>query len=195
MLAWLLTAGVALATANTIASDLSRLHRQARASGPLVSIVVARHDLLLGRVVTARDLRRRRVFAADRPDGVLRDPAAAVGKVVTFPVLEGAPVVARALADRGDGVRAGTRVVRVVAGDGLVPPPGSVVDVLATLAGGAEPTIAIARGAIVLDGGGESAALLLVPEDAAARIAYALADGTVTLVLAPAESACCSGGT
>jgi Flp pilus assembly protein CpaB len=210
---WVAAAALTVVTARTVATDMARLHRQARSTGPLVAVVVARHDLALGHVVVAGDLTSDRVFGTDRPRGVVSSASVAVGRVVAVPILEGMPVWQRALLARGGGaVPAGTRIVRIPAGDGVMPAPGAVVDVLATFAatGDEPPTIAVARGALVVESTGVEAAgvdsngantshdrgagvLVLIPEAAAPRVVYALANATVTLTLAPLETACCTG--
>jgi Flp pilus assembly protein CpaB len=73
-----------------------------------------------------------------------------------------------------------------------------VVDVLVTfdassVPADAEPTVAVVEGAVVLAfgtrGDRDVPVTLLVPADAAARLAYAATAGTLTLVLDPPESA------
>jgi len=204
LVSWGIAAALAVVTARTVAGDLARLHVQARRSGPRVTVVVARRDLALGHVVATGDVTTKLVFAADRPADSLATTASAAGLVVGVPVLRGEPVLRRSLIARNATVvRAGTRIVRIPVGDGVVPAPDSVVDVLATFAGGGDetPTIAVARGAVVVEDGTAAQArdrdraagvLVIVPEAAAARVAYALANATVTLVLAPIETACCS---
>jgi Flp pilus assembly protein CpaB len=145
------------------------------------------------------------------PEGALTDPGDAVGRTVVVPVLEGLVLTGRNLVDAdraGDGavVPRGMRAVRVPDTDGLAPAPGSVVDVIVALdpvlaeeAG--TPTLVPAAGARVLaapahadveeTSPGDASVLLLVPAEEAERIAFAAANGTVTLALAPPEDACC----
>jgi hypothetical protein len=76
--------------------------------------------------------------------------------------------------------------VAVPTGSGLPLRVGDRVDVLATfdpgVSGDGEPTFAVARGAVVVHVGKE-AVTVAVAEAAAPKVAYALAAGTVTLVL------------
>jgi Flp pilus assembly protein CpaB len=113
----------------------------------------------------------------------------------------------------------GMRALRIVARDALRPPVGSSVDVLVTFesrdetAAGGAPTVVAARGVLVLgtddepaaiesgtagtagtgrDTGGQSGGVgvtLLVTEDDAPRLAFAVAAGVVTLALVPPEDA------
>jgi hypothetical protein len=74
----------------------------------------------------------------------------------------------------------------VPTGSGLPLEVGDRVDVLATfdpgVAGDGTPTFAVATGAVVVHVG-RDAATVAVSQAAAPRVAYALAAGTVTLVL------------
>lgn len=215
--AWAAAFLVALVTARLVAADLATLHRSAKEFGAPRPTVVATRDLPLGTTVRAADLRVARLAGDGLPAGLLSSVDDAVGRVVAVPVVAGSPVVAANLADADrDGIDGlvprGHRAVRVPADDGLVPREGSVVDVLVTLdptlvasAGGGDPTVTVARAARVLaaDGRGDGRATgitaaigdggvtLLVTEEEAHRLAFALAHGVVTLALAPPEDACC----
>jgi Flp pilus assembly protein CpaB len=96
----------------------------------------------------------------------------------------------------------GSRAVRIRTDDGMQPPVGAVVDVLAAL----DPTISetgradvVARAARVLavdesddaraDGVGVT---VLVTDAEAGGLAFAAANGVLTLALAPPEDACCT---
>jgi Flp pilus assembly protein CpaB len=152
------------------------------------------------------------------PSGAQRDPSALVGRVVAVPLLSGEPVLGRHLAPTSrtglDGiVPAGSRAVRVVTDDGLRPRTGDVVDVLVSLdpsivvrGGGGEGAATVARAARVLavddgaDGGSRKSAggvgvTLLVTENEARAIAFAAANGSMMLALAPPETACCPTAT
>lgn len=214
--AWAAALLVALATARLVAADLATLHRSARAFGAPRATLVAARDLPLGATLRSADVRVVRLAADHLPEGLLGSADQAVGRVVRVPVVAGTPVTLDHLADPDrDGstgpVPPGFRAVRVPADDGLVPPPGSVVDVLVTFdpslvadSGGGDPTVAVARAALVLASepagsseGGTAAGspapgiTLLVTEEEAHRLAFALAHGVVTLALAPPEDACC----
>lgn len=201
---------VALATARVVATDLAALHGQARALGEPRPVVVAAHDLALGATVRRGDVAVVTLHASAVMDGALDDADDALGRVVAVPVLRGAAVAGRHLAARGRRgpgavVPPGSRAVRLVTADGLRPPRGSVVDVLVSLdptlvveGGGGEPAITVARAARVLASsraeaaGGGGAVTLLVTEAEAHRLAFATANGVVTLALAPPEDACCT---
>jgi len=229
LVSWAAALLVALATARFVAADLAALHRSARAFGSPDNVVVAAHDLTLGATVARDDTRTVRLAGEDFPEGTLHDPRGALGRTVVVPVLEGTPVLERALApeDRSglDGlVPEGSRAVRLTDDAGLGPRPGSVIDVLVTIdpglvaqAGGGDPTVVVARSALVLSSGSGPAAgadgslapgattgmsgigsspyndgvTLLVTESEARRLAFATAHGVVTLALAPPEDACC----
>lgn len=209
VLAWIAAAAVALLTAHTVAADLAALHRRARSAGPVVDAVVARRDLPLGTTVTPDALSTVGRFRAHLPPGALRAVGQAAGRVVATPVLRGSVVTDRHLAPRTrnglDGVvPPGMRAARVVVEQGVHPRPGALVDVLvsfdpARVGAGRDPTMAVVRGATVLDvddragpgssGGDRIGVTLLVDPDAARRLAFAAANGVVTLTLAPPEDA------
>jgi len=167
LLAWAAAVVVVLATVRVVAGDLGSLHRRARSLGADVPVVLAARDLPLGTTVGPGDLRTVRRPSATVPPDVLRDPAAAVGRVVAADLLRDDAVGARHLVT-GDGagvggpgvngiVPAGRRAVHVRVEDGFQPPIGSVVDVLATfdpsiaaVAGSPGRATVVARGARVL---------------------------------------------
>lgn len=204
---------LALVTARVVATDLSRLHREASSSGPRVSMVVAARDLVLGTTVAPDDLSVRRVHRSEITPGVLRSIDDGVGRVTTIPLLKGSPLIERSLAGRDrtglDGVvPPGMRAMTVTTKGGLHPTVGSVVDVLATfdparLGMEVEPTVTVAEGALVIDTGdaqptgviasqaegGHVLVTLLVSTEIATRVAFAAANGVLTLTLAPPEEA------
>lgn len=210
---------LALATARVVAGDLAALHRQARDAGPPVRVVVATRDLLLGEVVSAGDLGTRRVHLSEVPRAALRTPSEGTGRVVKVPVLEGLPVLQGNLVDREhtgrDGVvPAGMRAVEVSTEGSLRPRPGEIVDVLVTfdparIGADVEPTMTVASGALVISRPSASKAgnldsqvegvadtstesvnvTLVVSIETAHRLAFAMANGTVTLAVAPPDEA------
>jgi len=208
---WAGAIALAVATGAVIAGDLATLHRRAHEFGAERRVVVARHDLALGTTLTPGDVTTRRVYSSQVPPDVLDDPAHALGRTVRVPVLRNAYVANANLAPTRraglDGVLPeGTRAMRVVVEDGLRPPPGSAVDVYASFAGdefgtGAaarDPATVVASGVPVLatDGGGTAAGAtrtigvtLLVDEDDAAAIAFAVTHGRIVLALVPPEDA------
>jgi Flp pilus assembly protein CpaB len=204
---------VALCTARIVAVDMALLHRRAASLGPQRAVVIAARDLPLGSTLRRSDLRVTRMYSSLEPHGAQTDPSALVDRVIAVPVLAGEPVLARHLAPASrtglDGiVPAGSRAVRVVTDDGLRPRPGDVVDVLVSLdpsivvrGGGGEGAATVAHAARVLTvddsggGTGKSAGgvgvTLLVTETEARTIAFAAANGSMMLALAPPEAACC----
>jgi Flp pilus assembly protein CpaB len=213
LLTWIAAALLAHGTARVVATDLAVLHRRARALDVVAHVVVARHDLPLGAVIDARDLRTIET-AGDLAGRALTDTGSAVGHVVVVPVVAGAPLFSAHVAPSrrdplGAVVPRGMRVVHVAAESGLRPAPGAVVDVLATFdptilvgEGGGEPTLTVAQAATVLattnsavetrvDDPTERGITLLVTEDEAHRLAFASANGVLTIALAPPEDACC----
>ncbi|MET1001947.1 MAG: Flp pilus assembly protein CpaB [Acidimicrobiia bacterium] len=200
---------VAALTAIVVAQDLTSLHRRAREFGPPREVVVAARDLPLGAKVAASDLDTVTRSESEIPPDAVGAGGDAIGRVVAVPVLEGSVLFAGHLApadrDGLDGlVAAGSRAVRIQPADGLQPPIGAVVDVLVALdpayGGGGRATIA-ARAARVLavdaadandpTASGTAGVTLLVTEEEARELAFATANGVVTLALAPPEAACC----
>jgi pilus assembly protein CpaB len=211
---------VALLTFRLVAADLAALHRGAARFGGTHAVVVAVNDLELGSRVRSGDVKVVDVPSSAIPPGALARRDDAIGRVVAVPVLAGAAVADRALAqqprDRVDGgggrlddiVTPGRRAVRVTTTDGLRPDPGSVVDVLATLdardvGGTVEPTVVVARAARVLavdpapsslrDAGTSETrvgVVILVTALEASHIADSTARGALMLALDPPEDAC-----
>lgn len=214
LLLWAGAAALAIATALLVGTDLATLHRRAGALGPEVEVAVATRDLPVGVTIDAGDVRARRIHRSQLPTGVVA-PAATDGRVVAVPVLRDGFVAEDNLAPRDrtglDGiVPPGMRVVRVVF-TGTAPSqlhPGDAVDVLATFDVGAavdpegiayaDPTVVVARGALVLatdeetasdTGAAGDAVTLLLTEDEALAVSYASAAGIVTVALVPPEDA------
>jgi Flp pilus assembly protein CpaB len=210
LLLWTGAAVVAVATALLVGTDLATLHRRAAALGPEVEVAVATRDLPIGVTIDAGDIRSRRVHRSQLPPGAVA-PATADGRVVAVPVVSDGFVADDNLAPRDrtgvDGVvPPGMRVVRiVVAGPTTQLRPGAAVDVLATFDAGtavdpegaayADPTVVVARGALVLgtdDGVAADAPTgdgltLLVTEKEALAVSYASAAGVVAVALVPPE--------
>jgi Flp pilus assembly protein CpaB len=220
LLLWAGAGAVAIATALLVGTDLATLHRRAGTLGPEVDVAVATRDLPVGVTVDAGDVRTRRVHRSQLPTGVV-PPDAVDGRVVAVPVLRDGFLAEGNLAPRDrtglDGiVPPGMRIVRVVV-TGTAPPqlhPGTAVDVLATFDVGAavdpegvayaDPTVAVARGALVLAiddevAGGTPAAgdgvTLLLTQDEALAVSYASAAGVVAVAVVPPEDARPHGST
>lgn len=198
----------ALVAARVIAGDVAALHGRARAAGAEVTAVVAARDLPLGHTLEADDLDTALRYQGHLPDGALLSVDGLAGRVVTVPILEGAVVSERHLGPRDrtglDGVvPEGMRAMRVVIDEAPQLAAGSVVDVLVTFDPGLVPpeidaTTTVVEGAVIVgtDEGREpgrdaAGVTLLVDEPAARRLAFAMANGIVTLALAPPEEACC----
>jgi pilus assembly protein CpaB len=206
--AWLATLAVALTTARVVGGDLAILHRRAATLGPERRVVVAARDLDIGQLITARDLTTEVRYEKQIPREALTGPDAAIGRVLRIPVLHDTLLFAQHLApaDRPgiDGVvPVGTRAVHVTPADGFRPPPGAIVDVLAAF----DPTAVVVDGtrtsAVIVAGGAQVLAVderdstddanagvtLLVTESEARVVAFAAANGDLTLAIAPPESA------
>jgi Flp pilus assembly protein CpaB len=175
-----------------------------------VAAVVARHDLPVGTSVQATDVEERRVYRSQLPTGAAVGRAGVVGRVVAVPVVRGGFVVTANLASRHrtgiDGVvPAGMRAMRVVVTNAIRPRTGAAVDVLATFdtqSGGSSSkdttTVVVAAGVTVLgtdtraEGGSHGDTIgvtLLVDTAVAPKLAFAQANGVVTLALVPPEDA------
>jgi Flp pilus assembly protein CpaB len=214
LLLWAGAAIVAVTTALLVGTDLATLHRRAGALGPEVEVAVAARDLTVGVTVVPADIRSRRVHRSQLPPGAVL-PDDVDGRVIAVPVLHDGFVTKGNLAPRDrqglDGVvPPGMRILRVVVTSptaGL--DPGAAVDVLATFDAGAavdpegtayaEPTVIVARGALVVaaDEGNDAdvteqagdGVTLLVTEKEALAVSYASAAGVVTVALVPPEDA------
>jgi Flp pilus assembly protein CpaB len=209
VVAWLAAVVVALTTARVVGGDLATLHRRAATLGPERRVVVAARDLATGEQITARDVTTEARYAKEIPREALTDEDAAIGRVVLVPVLRHALVFAAHLtpADRSgaEGVVAvGQRAVHVTPADGFRPPRGAIVDVLAAF----DPTVVVVEGArtsaVIVASGARVLAVderddtiddttagvtLLVTESEARVLAFAAANGDLTLAIAPPESA------
>jgi Flp pilus assembly protein CpaB len=208
LFAWLATVVVALMTARVVAGDLATLHRRAATLGPQRRVVLAARSLDVGQTVTAHDLMTEMRYAKEIPPEAITDTRDAVGRVVAVPLLAHAVVFAQHLAptDRSgiDGiVPEGERAVHVTPADGFRPPRGAIVDVLAAF----DPTAVVVDGArdsaVIVASGARVVAVddrattddsnagvtLLVTELEARVLAFAAANGDLTLAIAPPESA------
>jgi Flp pilus assembly protein CpaB len=214
VLLWIGAVLVAVVTAVIVATDLAALHNRARGLGPRRAVAAAVRDLPVGTTIGDSDIRARSVHRSQLPGGAM-SPTAVHGRVVAVPVVRGGFVIDANLAPRrrtglNGAIPPGMRALRVVVRDALRPPVGSSVDVLATFEpgssgpNGAAPTVAAARGVLVLgtddapavfdagsgDRTGEGFGVtLLVTEDDAPRLAYAAATGVLTIALVPPEDA------
>ncbi|HEY1737519.1 MAG TPA: SAF domain-containing protein [Acidimicrobiia bacterium] len=210
---------VAALTARVVATDIQSIHNQAHSLGPVRNVVVAKRTLLKGEIVERADIGVVARHAGQEPRDVLADPASAVGRAITIDVARGAPLLRANVSKGGTGtsgaLRVDERVVRVVDASGLTPDAGAIVDVYATLGAtsdtnnNANPNdgaTLVARGARVLrvdhsptdvpsahatSSTSTTGMLLLVNASETADIASAVADGVMTVAIAPVEDACC----
>lgn len=128
---------VVITTAALVASDLAELHRRAQDFGSPRPAVVARRDLPVGTTIDRRDVTTRTIYSSQLPPGVLDDARAAVGRVVTAPMLRDSFVGRRNVAPRHrsglDGaIPEGMRALRIVVTDAVRPRVGAAVDVIAS---------------------------------------------------------------
>ncbi len=212
LVTWAAAIVVAFVTARVVATDLATLHRRAATLGDERPVLVAARDLPLGATVQRADVTVVRVYSSLAPRGAVHDVRGAVGRTVVVPVLRGATLLTRHLAEpHRDGlaglVPPGRRAIHVVTDDGLRPHRGDVVDVLVSLdpslvaaEGGGAGAMTVAKSARVLDVDGATSVAgshgpgvtLLVTEQEAHAVAFAVANGALMLALAPPEAACCS---
>jgi hypothetical protein len=151
----------------------------------------ARHAVVVTSAVRAGEPLAGRVRARAVPLALL--PRHALGAVprravAAVDLSPGEIVVAHRLAGRSSvaaRLPAGRRAVAVPTAGGLPVAVGDRVDVLATFdtgGTGGEPTVVVARDALVL-AHDDDAVTVAVEQGAAPRVAYALAVGTITLTL------------
>lgn len=191
---WVATAVLALATILVVTGVVGRAEARSARFGDLVPAAVARTDLAAGTRLTVEDVEVRRLPADLVPDGALTEIPE--GAVLADAVRRGEVLPGSRLAPAGASplvaqLPPGTRALAVPAGPGALPlEPGDAVDVLATLdpsaTGGGEPTVTVARDALVVDVGA-GAVSLAVTEAQAPRVAYAVTAGAVTLAAVSAD--------
>jgi Flp pilus assembly protein CpaB len=186
---WLLATVVALATAALVGHLVGDAARERARWGRLRPTVVLRHHVPAGQRLTGRDVSVRMLPAVAVPAGSLR--ALPRDAVAATELAAGEALGAHRLLGHGPSAIAArlprrTRGIAVPGANGLPLRVGDHVDVLATFdaeqAGGGAPTFAVARDAIVIHVG-DDAVTVAVAASSAARVAYALAAGAVTLVL------------
>jgi Flp pilus assembly protein CpaB len=151
------------------------------------------------------------VYRSELPDGVIEGAGSITGRVITVPVVRGSFVTAAHLAPRRrtglDGaVPRGMRAMRVIVTNAVRLRPGAAVDVLATFdvgtgagTGTESSTVVVAAGVVVVGVDDEVAragahgdtlgVTLLVEASDAERLAFAEANGVVTIALVPPEDA------
>jgi Flp pilus assembly protein CpaB len=187
---WLVAIALAALTAFVVARLVGQAEAAAARFGSLRPTLVALRELDAGAVVAPGDTELRPLPAELVPATAI--DRSAEGTVVTSPIHTGEVVVASRLAPGGVSPTAallppGTRGLAVPAGPATIPlRRGDVVDVLATFDPSTteegNPTVAVARDAVVVDVGRE-AVTVAVTEEQAPRVAFALAAGAVALAL------------
>ena len=192
---WLLALALSLITGLSVGRLVDEASRRAARLGGLVDVPVTVRSIDAGRILRAGDVAVRRLPAAVVPRGRLaRSPA---GRMTAVPLAAGEVLLAAKLTPDGlAGVAAlvpsGHRALAVpVEPGGLALRQGHRVDVLATfeVAAGESPegeagppTFPVAAGALVVDVAEQAVTVAVTPAEAA-RVAFALARGTVTLAL------------
>jgi len=206
-LAWRsLAAALALATAVMVTGDLRALHAHAHDLGAARRVVIARRDLVLGTTIHRADVVVMTRYSTQVAPSAVRDVDEVVGRVVTLSVAAGDPVLTRSVEAAG-AVPNGARIVRVPDPQALDPPPGSVVDVVATPRDDSSASAdgfdlgdgVVVHGAVVVSGDDTGTATaahdptvaLVVPVDDVTPLAAAIAGGTILLALARPSDACC----
>jgi Flp pilus assembly protein CpaB len=179
---------LAAASGLVVARALDEARGAAARFGHLRPVLVATRDLAPGTVLAAGAVERRNLPAAAVAPGAAGEEA--LGRRLSAAVRTGEVVHGARVAPAGRSavaalLPAGARGVAVPAGSGSLPlEVGDVVDVLATTGEDVvPPTTTVSAGAVVLDVV-DDAVTVAVPADEAARVAYAVATGVVTLTLA-----------
>jgi len=187
---WLLAAALAALTTVVVSGLVGRADAAVSRWGDLRAVVVATSDVAAGEEIEAGD-----VTVEERPASLVPKDALGeepVGRVATAAIAAGEVVVGARVAPGGVGRLA---ALLPPSGRGMAIPldrtpmalaVGDVVDLLATfdpgVAGDGDPTFPVARAAVVIDVG-EDAVTVAVGEAEAPPVAFALANGIVTLTL------------
>jgi Flp pilus assembly protein CpaB len=190
---WVAVAALAVVTGSTVARLVGEANAAAARYGTTRSAAIATRAVGIGARLEAGDVEIRTVPVAFLPEGTLGSSGEVAGRTVLVPLVPGQAVLRTHVAPTGlQGVAAllppGTRGVSVPVGPAEAAPVqlGDTVDVLATfdpsLAGEGDPTFPVATSARVVAVGEEAVTVAVTPDEAA-RVAYALAQGVVTLVV------------
>jgi len=183
----LLSAGLA---AGSVATAVTAL---APAPVATTTVVVAARDLAAGMPLDDDDVRTVALPAGTAPSGALRDPAAAVGRLVPGPVRAGEPITDVRLLGAGllpPGPEVATPVRVAEPATPALVRPGDFVDVLSAAPDGGASAATVVTGVRVLsvpvaeDDTGEGALLVLAAtRSAAARLAAAAVTGRLSVVV------------
>jgi Flp pilus assembly protein CpaB len=189
---WGLVALLAIAVAITSARLVDRAAAARASWGETATVVVVTRPVHAGRPIRDADVERRDLPRAVLPDAAVTRPP--VGRVAIVDLFPGEILVARRLAPEGlRGPAAllppGTRALAVPTGPGTPPlTVGDAVEVLAAvdpLVAASEPASAPPRGRVVAVE--EGSVTVALPAADTPVVAFALAQGVVTLALAGAE--------
>lgn len=187
---WAWAAAVAVGVGTWVNSVTAGAEARAQRFGQLVEVAVAARPVATGTVLETDDIEWRQVPRAFLPHSApVRNP---VGRVAIADLLAGEAVVAGRVAPAGLHGPAALlpRHHKAIAVERSTTTPrlslGDRVDLLATfppeLSGDGDPTFPVARHARVIDVGSESVTVAVTAAEAT-RVAYAIAAGTVTLVM------------
>jgi len=189
----LLLAVVACATVALTLAVLGAAETTRERWGATRSVLVASHDLSPGDRLDEGSVSLHALPRALTPAAALSDLP--IGAVALHPILAGEPVVPQRLAPEGLAgtaalVGPGRRAVAVPRGPAGAPPvaTGDLVDVFVVLSAGTDsgrdpPAFSVAERATVVDVA-DDAISVAVPEDDAARVAWAVTQGAAVLALA-----------
>jgi Flp pilus assembly protein CpaB len=195
LIAWATAIVVGLLTTRLVLGDLATLHRRAQRLGRDVNVLVATRDLAIGHVIVASDLRPVARPSSLVTSDALRELNDAIGRSPTTAVLAGDVLRARHFAPSV--VPQGQRMMHIIVKDGFRPDPGAIVDVLASFDASPQDrrALTVARDAVVVGGDQDPASpgiTVLVREEETATVAFAQANGIVTVAVVAARSSCCS---
>ena len=178
-------AGLALLAGTAVAGSVSRANKLADAYGARRTVIVAAHDLTVGRSIETDDLR-----SMDLPIALVRGTpvTAPAGRTVVAPVLAGEAIVAERLAPDGvSGPMAlaptNSRAVAIPTPSGRPPvTPGDHVDIVAVALDGTTRAPRVAIGAVVLATSDDMVTVAVEPDELTGTARAAL-EGTAVLAL------------
>lgn len=174
--------GLAILTWVIVQALLAGAQNARRQWGPAAAVIVATHRLEAGAVVGTADVETRTLPAIAVPDGALVE--APIGRTLVAPIERGEVVGRDRVTD--DGVLpAGTRGIAIPLDEAhLRLATGDRVDVIATF----DPTAFVLAANVFVADVTENTATIAVPADDAPRVALALRQGAIVLVLSATPS-------
>jgi len=188
---WLVTCVLGATTGLVVSHSLAVARAAARRYGATRPVAVAARPADPGHTLVAGDVDTVDMPSSLIPPGALGAGADARGRTVVIALFPGEVILDAHLAGPGAHglaalLPAGRQAVAVpIDRGGVRVRKGDVVDVLATFdtpSPSGEPTFPVAIGATVVDTGPDNVTVAVTPEEAA-RVAYALAKGEVTLAV------------